>query len=169
MIRYTLACDKGHVFESWFQNSAAYDKQVKASLITCPVCNSVKVEKTMMAPGVLGTKKKRRDAPSPQMPPSSPSPQTPPSPQQSANAPSPVAMMTPQERDFRNKLKELRDHLTKNADYVGRKFPEEARKMHYGGTEHRSIYGEATPEQAKDLHEEGIEFHPLPVLPDEHN
>src|SRR5262249_22035702 len=161
MIRYTLACDKGHVFESWFQNSAAYDKQVKASLITCPVCNSVKVEKTMMAPGVLGTKKKkRRDAPSPQ---------TQPSPQQSANTPSPVAMMTPQERDFRNKLKELRDHLTKNADYVGRKFPEEARKMPYGETEHRSIYGEATPEQAKDLHEEGIEFHPLPVLPDEHN
>jgi hypothetical protein len=98
----------------------------------------------------------------------------PPSPQQSSNTPSPntpspVAMMSPQERDFRNKLKELRDHLTKNADYVGRKFPEEARKMHYGETEHRSIYGEATPEQAKDLHEEGIEFHPLPVLPDEHN
>jgi hypothetical protein len=158
MIRYALACDKGHVFESWFQTSAAYDKQVKASLITCPVCNSVKVEKTMMAPGVVGTK----------------SPQMPPSPQQSSNTPSPntpspVAMMSPQERDFRNKLKELRDHLTKNADYVGRKFPEEARKMHYGETEHRSIYGEATPEQAKDLHEEGIEFHPLPVLPDEHN
>ena len=78
-------------------------------------------------------------------------------------------MMSPQERDFRKKLKELREHLTKHADYVGRKFPEEARKMHYGETEHRSIYGEATHEQAKDLHEEGIEFHPLPVLPDEHN
>src|SRR5262249_61733763 len=87
----------------------------------------------------------------------------------SPNPPSPVAMMSPQERDFRNKLKELRDHLTKNADYVGRKFPEEARKMHYGETEHRSIYGEATPEQAKNLHEEGMEFHPRPVLPDGHN
>jgi hypothetical protein len=86
-----------------------------------------------------------------------------------AEAPTPVAMISPQEREFRKKLKELREHLTKNADYVGQKFPEEARKMHYGETEHRSIYGEATPEQAKDLHEEGIEFHPLPVLPDEHH
>ena len=113
----------------------------------------------MMAPGVVGAKK-RGDAPPPEMPASPP---------QSSDRPSPVAMMSPQERDFRKKLKDLRDHLTKNADYVGRKFPDEARKMHYGETEHRSIYGEATPEQAKDLHEEGIEFHPLPVLPDEHN
>ena len=71
--------------------------------------------------------------------------------------------------EFRKKLKELRDHLTANADNVGKKFPEEARKMHYGETEHRSIYGEASPQDAKELHEEGIEFHPLPVLPDERN
>ena len=71
--------------------------------------------------------------------------------------------------EFRAKLKELRDHLTKNADNVGKKFPEEARKMHYGEIEHRSIYGEASPEEAKELHDEGIEFHPLPVLPDERN
>ena len=157
MIRYALACDKGHVFESWFQNSAAYDTQVKAALITCPVCNSAKVEKTMMAPGVVGAKR----ADPPPAPPSSPPP--------AAETASPVAMMSPQEREFRKKLKELRDHLTNNADYVGQKFPEEARKMHYGEVEHRSIYGEATPDQAKDLHEEGIEFHPLPVLPDERN
>jgi len=81
----------------------------------------------------------------------------------------PVAMVSPQEREFRAKLKELRDHLTKNADNVGRKFPEEARKMHYGETEHRSIYGEASPDEAKALHEEGIEFHPLPILPDDQN
>ena len=59
-------------------------------------------------------------------------------------APSPVAMLSPQEQEFRTKLKELRDHLTANADNVGKKFPEEARKMHYGEIEHRSIYGEAT-------------------------
>ena len=157
MIRYALACDKGHVFESWFQNSAAYDTQVKAALITCPVCNSAKVEKTMMAPGVVGAK--RADPPT--APPSSPRP--------AAETAAPVAMMSPQEREFRKKLKELRDHLTNNADYVGQKFPEEARKMRYGEVEHRSIYGEATPDQAKELHEEGIEFHPLPVLPDERN
>ena len=73
------------------------------------------------------------------------------------------------EREFRQKLRELREHLTKNADYVGQKFPEQARKMHYGEIDHRSIYGEASPQDAKDLSEEGIEFHPLPVLPDERN
>ena len=84
-------------------------------------------------------------------------------------AKTPVAMVSPQERELRKKLKELREHLVKNADYVGKKFPEEARKMHYGEIEHRSIFGEASPDQAKELHEEGIEFHPLPVLPDERN
>jgi hypothetical protein len=84
-------------------------------------------------------------------------------------APSPVAMISPEERECRSKLKELRDHLTKNADNVGRKFPDEARKMHYGEIEHRSIFGEASAEEAKELHEEGVEFHPLPVLPEERN
>jgi len=161
MIRYALACDKGHVFESWFQNSAAYERQAKAALITCPVCNSAKVEKTLMAPGVVGAKKR---AGAPPASPSSPRPAA-----DTADTATPVAMMSPQEQEFRKKLKELRDHLTKNADYVGQKFPEEARKMHYGDIEHRSIYGEASPDQAKELHEEGIEFHPLPVLPDERN
>src|SRR5262249_56862525 len=82
------------------------------------------------------------------------------------NVAAPVAMISPQEREFRKKLKELREHLIKNSDYVGRRFSEEARKMHYGEIEHRSVYGEATPDQAKGLPEEGIEFHPLPTLPD---
>ena len=80
-----------------------------------------------------------------------------------------VAMISPPEQELRQKLKEIRDHITKNANYVGTRFPEEARKIHYGETEHRSIYGEASPEEAKELHEEGIEFHPLPVLPDDQN
>ena len=162
MIRYALTCDKGHTFESWFQNSAAYDKQVKRGLVTCPVCGSTKVEKAMMAPRLSGSEKARH-APAPRRD------EAPPAPAAAPEAPAPVAMMSPQEREFRKKLKELREHLTKNADYVGQKFPEEARKMHYGEIEHRSIYGEASPEEAKELHEEGIEFHPLPVLPDERN
>ena len=81
----------------------------------------------------------------------------------------PVAIVSEHERELRKKLKELRDHLVKNADYVGPKFPEEARRIHYGESEHRSIYGEASPDEAKSLHEEGIEFHPLPPLPDERN
>ena len=156
MIRYALICNRKHDFEAWFNSSADYDKQAKRGLVTCPVCNSAKIEKTIMAPRVSGAKK-RGAAPAQQ--PSAPAPEV----------PAPVAMVSPQERELRKKLRELREHLVKNADYVGQKFPEEARKMHYGETEHRSIYGEASPDQAKELHEEGIEFHPLPVLPDERN
>ena len=83
--------------------------------------------------------------------------------------PAPVAVMSPPERELRKKLKELREHIVKNADYVGPRFSEQARKIHYGETERRSIYGEATPEEAKELDEEGIAFAPLPVLPDEFN
>jgi len=161
MIRYSLICDKGHEFESWFADSAAYDKQAKRKLVSCPMCGSVKVEKALMAPRLASSKKGRAIA---AMPADTPAPQAP-----AAETPAPVAMMSPQEQEFRAKLKELRDHLTKNSDNVGAKFPEEARKMHYGEAEHRSIYGVASPDEAKDLAEEGIEFHPLPMLPDERN
>ena len=163
MIRYALACAKGHAFESWFPNSAAYDKQAERGLVSCPVCGETKVEKAIMSPKLSGTGK-RGSAPAPVAPAEAPAP-TP----AADEAKAPVAMISPQEREFRSKLKELREHLTKNADYVGQKFPEEARKMHYGEIDHRSIYGEASPQEAKKLHEEGIEFHPLPVLPDERN
>ena len=162
MIKYALACEQGHGFESWFQNSAAYEKQLKRKLVTCPHCGSAKIEKALMTPQLAGTRKRGKAIASPA--PEAPAPETVPT-----AAPSPVAMMSPQEREFRTKLKELREHLTKNADNVGTKFPEEARKMHYGEIEHRSIYGVASPEDAKDLAEEGIEFHPLPILPDERN
>ena len=78
-------------------------------------------------------------------------------------------LMMAQERELRAKLKELRDHVTKNADNVGERFPNEARKMHYGDIEHRPIYGEASPDEARSLIDEGIEVTPLPVLPDDRN
>ena len=159
MIRYALVCAKGHDFESWFQNSAAFDKQVKRGLVACPQCGSTKVEKAIMAPRIAAKKGRvpiEMPAPAPEAPAAVP-------------APAPVAMMSPQELELRTKLKELREHIVKNADNVGEKFPEEARKMHYGETEHRSIYGVASPDEAKELIEEGIECHPLPVLPDERN
>ena len=155
MIRYALACAKGHSFESWFPNSTAYDRQAKRGLVSCPVCGDAKVEKAIMAPKLAGTKK-RGSAPVPTSEPAMPDT-------------TPVAMMSPPEQEIRQKLKELREHLTKNSDYVGQKFPEEARKMHYGEADHRSIYGEATLKDAKELHDEGIEFHPLPALPEERN
>ena len=161
MIRYALNCDNGHDFDSWFANSAAYDKQAKRALVACPVCGSTKVEKAIMAPRLT-----RTDTIAPPTPPAAPPL---PAPAASAPAKTQMAIMSPQERELRAKLKELRDHVTKNASYVGPRFSEEARKIHYGETEHRSIYGEASPDEAKALHEEGIEFHPLPMLPDELN
>ena len=156
MIRYALICDKSHSFESWFADSAAYDKQAKRGLVTCPQCGSATVEKAIMAPQLANTKKRGKRAVS-----------SAPAPAPAENTP--VAMLSPQEKELRQKLKEVRDHLTKNSEHVGQKFSDEARKMHYGEIEHRSIYGEASPEQAKELAEEGVEFHPLPVLPDERN
>ena len=160
MIRYTLVCDRGHEFESWFASSSAYDKQAKRKLVACPVCDSVKVEKAIMAPRVAA---KKGRVPIEMPAPAADAPAT------AAPASAPVAMISPIEQEFRAKLKELREQLVKNSDNVGEKFPEEARKMHYGETEHRSIYGVASPDEAKDLLEEGIECHPLPVLPDERN
>jgi hypothetical protein len=154
VIRYTLVCDKTHEFESWFADSAAYDKQAKRGLVTCPQCGSAKVEKAIMTPQLANTKKRGKSAVA-----SAPSP--------TENAP--VAVLSPQETELRQKLREIHDHLTKNSEHVGPRFSEEAKKMHYGEIEHRSIYGEASPEQAKELAEEGIEFHPLPVLPDDRN
>lgn len=161
MIRYTLSCDQSHDFESWFQNSEAYDKQAKRKLIACPLCGSTKVEKALMAPRLSGTRKGKRGA--------APEAAASEAPAAAPQETMPVAIMSNEEREFRTKLKALRDHLVKNSDYVGPKFSEEARKMHYGETEHRAIYGEASLEDAKELHEEGIAFHPLPILPDERN
>ena len=161
MIRYALVCERKHNFEIWFSDSSDYDKQRKRGLVTCPACDSKKIEKAIMAPAIAGGRKRSDRIEAPQPAPNAPTATNP----VSEN----VAMISPQEREFRAKLKELRDHLTQNADNVGKKFSDEARKMHYGEIEHRSIYGEASPEEAKDLHDEGIEFHPLPVLPDERN
>jgi hypothetical protein len=151
VIRYALCCEAGHTFESWFNNSTAFDRQVARGLVTCPMCGSAKVEKAIMAPA-LGAGGGRAAAPTPAEP-----------------EKTPVAIVSKEEGELRKKLKELRDHVVKNADYVGEKFPEEARRMHYGEIEHRSIYGEASPDAASALAEEGIEFHPLPRLPDDRN
>jgi hypothetical protein len=169
MIRYLLHCERRHEFDVWFKNSGDYDRQSRRGLVACPVCGSAKVEKAIMAPSLGRSGKKGAYAVPPEtaMPPPEalPAAEAPAAPQPKT----PVAMMSPQERELRAKLKELRDHLIKNAENVGGKFPEEARKMHYGEIEHRSIYGEASPQDAKDMLEEGIEFYPLPVLPDERN
>jgi hypothetical protein len=140
MISYTLHCDRGHEFDAWFRSSTDYDKA--AGKTACPICNSKKIEKALMAPSVARTDR---------------------------DAPMRVAAPDPRQIALRQALREIRQKVTENADYVGDKFAEEARKIHYNEVEARGIYGEATPDDAKALIEEGIEFHPLPVLPEEGN
>jgi hypothetical protein len=161
MIRYALRCGKDHTFESWFQDSAAYDAQVRHKLVSCPVCDSTAIEKAIMAPRIVGRKGRAKDTSPPAQPPAVT--------EASAPAPESTPLMMAQERELRAKLKELRDHIVKNADNVGERFPNEARKMHYGEIEHRPIYGEASNEEARALIEEGVEVSPLPVLPDDRN
>jgi hypothetical protein len=156
MIRYNLRCERDHAFESWFQSSSAYESQEKRKLVSCPVCGSAKVERAIMAPQIVS--KKGQDIAAPAAAATT-----------EVTAPASTPLMMAQERELRAKLKELRDHIVKNADNVGERFPNEARKMHYGDIEHRPIYGEASPEEARSLIEEGVEVSPLPILPDDRN
>jgi hypothetical protein len=158
MIRYTLRCERGHGFESWFQSSSAYEAQEKRKLVNCPVCGSARIERAIMAPQIVSKRDREDAAPAPAATTTT-----------EVNAPASTPLMMAQERELRAKIKELRDHIVKNADNVGERFPNEARKMHYGDIEHRPIYGEATPDEARSLIEEGVEVSPLPVLPDDRN
>src|SRR5205807_9982870 len=153
-------CERDHSFDSWFQSSSAFDSQVRRKLVSCPVCGSAKVEKAIMAPRIVS--KRGRD-------PIAPVPTPAPAPAAEVAAPASTPLLMAQEKELRAKLKELRDHIVKNADNVGERFPNEARKMHYGDIEHRPIYGEASPDEARSLIEEGVEVSPLPVLPDDRN
>ncbi|MEP4106197.1 MAG: DUF1178 family protein [Nitratireductor sp.] len=141
MIRFSLHCDTGHDFEAWFRGNDDYDAQAARHLVACPHCGSTKVEKTLMAPAVSTGRRREKLA-------------------LAANAEQKKAMA---------KLKELAHKMRENADYVGDKFAEEARKIHFGETEARGIYGEATAEEAKGLVEGGVEFIPIPDFPDDKN
>lgn len=151
MIRYALICEAGHGFESWFRSSGDYDAQRKKNLVTCPNCGSTAIEKQIMRPSVARTDKGGVEG------------------KQPAAETAPVRVMSPAEQEIRKKLKELREHVTKNADYVGDKFPELARQMHYEEIDKRSIYGEAKPDEVRELVEEGVEVQPLPILPEDRN
>lgn len=160
MIRYALVCENRHEFESWFPSSDAYEAQSARGLVTCPACNVAKVEKQIMRPS-LG-----RSTPSPAAeiagpPPAAESP--------APSPPQPVAVFSERERELRAMVKAFREHVVKNAENVGQEFPDQARRMHYGEIEHRSIYGAASPVEVKELLDEGVELHPLPMLPDERN
>ncbi|MBO6717602.1 MAG: DUF1178 family protein [Rhizobiaceae bacterium] len=141
MIRFSLCCDRDHDFDGWFRNNDDFETQKKRGLVSCPVCNSAKVEKALMAPSVQSSRKREK-----------------------------VALgMNAEQRRLMGQLKELTDKLKENADYVGDKFAEEARKIHFGETDPRGIYGEASKEEVKDLLEDGVSIMPLPTIPDDTN
>lgn len=143
MIRYDLKCSQGHGFEAWFASSSAFEDQAARGLVSCAICGSDDVEKALMAPGVPA--KGNAGA---------------------AEAPAEKPMMSaPVPKEIAEKLAELRRHVEANSDYVGTDFAKEARKMHLGETESRSIYGEASREEAKSLADDGVPVAPLPFIP----
>ena len=151
MIKFALICPEDHQFESWFPSSSSFDDQAARDLITCPLCGSAKVTKALMAPQVA-----RRDRASVNHPVTTP-----------ADEPAPAAVISSEERELRQKIKELRDHIIAHSDNVGSGFADEARRMHDGEVEVRTIHGTATPAETKALIDDGIDFHPLPILPDD--
>lgn len=138
MIVYNLRCEHSHEFEGWFRDSAAFDNQAAEGKLVCPVCETRKVDKALMAPAVAGTKKREVSSPA-------------------------------ELKRMRQFVTGLRKYIQDNAEYVGPKFPEEARKIHYGETEERHIYGEATIEEAHELIEEGVDVARLPPDVDDAN
>lgn len=154
MILYQLVCAKGHEFESWFRDSAAYDAQAAQGFITCPVCQSTKVCKAVMAPNVARAGR-GRDAG--QMPTSQ------------VQARQTTPFLDERHAGLRAIIRDLRETLISSTEDVGDKFPEEARRMHDGETEARAIRGRASLEEAKALLDEGIEIAPIPGLPGDGN
>lgn len=159
MIRYSLICQDEHEFEGWFGSSSEFDDQQKRGFVECPVCGSTQITKSLMAPNVSTSRKKEAARqPQPQPPQAEPS----------TDYVQPAAL-TSEQRAALGKLREMKQKILANADNVGEKFPEEARKIHYGEAEARGIYGKATLEDAAGLAEEGIDFLPLPDLPEDKN
>lgn len=140
MIKYALQCENGHGFEGWFSGSADYDAQDAAGTLSCPICETGEVEKALMAPMIAR------------------------GPRTSSGTEEKLALFKTKMNDAARKV---RDHVHQNFEPVGKDFPEEARKIHYGEAEDRPIYGEATPKQARELAEEGVTVAPLPEPDDE--
>lgn len=149
MIRYDLKCAEGHMFDSWFQSSSAYDKLAAAGMVSCVICGGTKVEKAIMAPRVSTSDK------------ASVAPKVEPAPEP-AEAPAPKLT---ENSDAEKMLSEMRKHIEKNATYVGGNFAAEARAQHLGDAPERAIYGEAKPEDVKKLIEDDVPVAPLPFTP----
>lgn len=141
MIHYSLVCDNDHKFDAWFRNAEAYDQQSDRGIVTCPICNSQKIGKGLMAPSVS----------------------------RSASEKVALSIGHPQQNQLREMMQALRNKVVAEADYVGDRFADEARKIHFKEVDQRGIYGEATREEVAGLVEDGVDFMPLPSMPEERN
>jgi hypothetical protein len=148
MIRYRLRCRDGHEFEGWFANSAAYDRQARRGLISCPECATSKVSKAPMAPNLATRSGANRSE---------------------AARPLALSRQSAVRRELLELMRRIRREVEARSEYVGPRFAEEARKIHYEEVAPRDIHGEATPKEVRELTEEGIEFFPLPILPEDRN
>lgn len=154
MILFVLKCSADHRFEAWFRNGGAYEAQAGAHAIACPVCGDTRIGKAPMAPWI--SKGRSKDA-VPDVPRDAPAP--------APAAPALPAPADPAVAEMMRQLGELRQAVEKNCDYVGDRFAEEARRIHYGEADPRAIYGEASATDAEELRDEGVAFHRIPWLP----
>ncbi len=141
MIKYCLRCALAHEFEAWFASSASYEAQAAAAKVCCPQCGSHEVDKAIMAPNVTVRDRAEPDPP-----------------QAAEGHPGAVEV-----------LREVRRTLLAGVEDVGARFPEEARKIHYGETEARGIRGTASGEEVRTLLDEGIAIIAVPPLPEDAN
>lgn len=155
MIRYRLVCASDHEFEVWFRSSADYEDQIERQAILCPNCGIADVSKALMAPNVSPSRNRASTA--------SLEDKSQKLPQQVANLPQETVTK------LVNMMRAVREHVTKNAEYVGEQFADEARKIHFEEGEQRGIYGKATREEVKELEEDGVPVAPLPILPEDYN
>lgn len=139
-MKFQLECKNNHQFEAWFRSNDDFDKQQKRGLLECPMCGTHQVSKTLMAPSVTTGRSKDKIA---------------------------VAAGQAAQQQMLAKMMELAKEVKSKADNVGEKFPEEARKIHYGESEARAIYGKATSEEVSELVDEGVDILPLPDVPDD--
>ena len=135
MIKYNLKCHNNHEFESWFSNSNEFDNLKKKKLLECIFCNSKKINKSIMAHMVSGSRENNQEDPK--------------------NFDKIV-------RNEKKKLLELRRYVEKNFEYVGDDFSRKVREVFYDKNRKKTIYGTTTVEERKELEEEGIDLLSIP-------
>jgi hypothetical protein len=144
MIVFDLACTEGHRFEGWFGSSGDFEDQRARGLLACPSCGTSEVTKAPMAPAVPSKGNARQEV-------------LPPEPKTMSNTPMPAEMKKALAALARAQADALR-----NSTWVGDRFVEETRKMHYGERDEAPIHGQASLAEAKALIEEGVPVAPLP-------